>query len=69
MSSPQISERRLAANRANALKSTGPRTPAGKQRVSQNACTIASTPKSTPLPPNSRPGPSLTRGTNLLPIP
>jgi len=39
MSSPQISERRLAANRANALKSTGPRTPAGKQRVSQNACT------------------------------
>ena len=33
-----ISERRLAANRANARKSTGPRTAAGKQRVSQNAC-------------------------------
>jgi len=33
-----ISERRLAANRANARKSTGPRTPEGKRRVSQNAC-------------------------------
>jgi hypothetical protein len=33
-----ISERRLAANRANALKSTGPRTEAGKRRSSQNAC-------------------------------
>jgi len=29
--------RQLAANRANALKSTGPRTPAGKLKVSQNA--------------------------------
>jgi hypothetical protein len=38
MTSPQISERRLAANRANARKSTGPRTAAGKQRVAQNAC-------------------------------
>ena len=38
MTCPQISERRLAANRANARKSTGPRTAAGKQRVAQNAC-------------------------------
>jgi len=34
----QPSEKRLAANRANALKSTGPRSEAGKRRVSQNAC-------------------------------
>jgi hypothetical protein len=33
-----ISTRRLAANRANARKSTGPRTPEGKQRVALNAC-------------------------------
>ncbi|MGC4054482.1 MAG: hypothetical protein QM757_35840 [Paludibaculum sp.] len=33
-----ISERRLAANRANAQKSTGPRTPEGKRRVARNAC-------------------------------
>jgi hypothetical protein len=32
-----ISERRRAANRANAAKSTGPRTKAGKAKVSQNA--------------------------------
>src|SRR6476659_1419165 len=32
-----ISEKRLAANRLNALRSTGPRTPAGKHRVSTNA--------------------------------
>ena len=32
-----ISEARLRANRANAQKSTGPRTPAGKQRSSRNA--------------------------------
>jgi hypothetical protein len=32
-----ISERKLAANRANALKSTGPRTPEGKARSSRNA--------------------------------
>ncbi len=32
-----ISERRLAANRANAKKSTGPKTEAGKAKVAQNA--------------------------------
>jgi hypothetical protein len=32
-----ISEKQLAANRANALKSTGPRTEAGKVRSSRNA--------------------------------
>ncbi|MEO8126700.1 MAG: hypothetical protein ABI822_06370, partial [Bryobacteraceae bacterium] len=32
-----ISEARLAANRRNALLSTGPRTPEGKRKVSQNA--------------------------------
>jgi hypothetical protein len=31
------SDKRVAANRANASKSTGPRTPAGKQRSAQNA--------------------------------
>src|SRR5215467_1238030 len=34
-----ISEIRVAANRANAQKSTGPSTPEGKARVAQNACT------------------------------
>ncbi len=33
----QISEKRLAANRANARKSTGPRTAAGKAKVADNA--------------------------------
>ena len=32
-----VSPRRIAANRANARKSTGPRTAAGKKRVSRNA--------------------------------
>jgi hypothetical protein len=35
--SPLLTPRSLAARRANALKSTGPRTPAGKARVSLNA--------------------------------
>jgi hypothetical protein len=33
-----VSKARLAANRANAQKSTGPRTPAGKARSAANAC-------------------------------
>src|SRR4051812_23119509 len=37
MSSPMVSARQLAANRANALKSTGPRTTAGKARAAANA--------------------------------
>jgi hypothetical protein len=34
-----VSDRQLAANRANAQKSTGPKTPEGKSRSSQNAAT------------------------------
>src|SRR2546430_3452463 len=34
-----ISEKQLAANRANAAKSTGPRTPEGKARSARNVCT------------------------------
>ena len=34
-----VSEKRLAANRANAQKSTGPKTPQGKAYSSQNATT------------------------------
>jgi len=37
MSHRPVSPKRFAANRANAAKSTGPRTPAGKARCSQNA--------------------------------
>ncbi len=33
-----LSEARLAANRANAQKSTGPKTPEGKLRSAANAC-------------------------------
>ena len=36
-SKPPVSERKAAANRANAQRSTGPRTPAGKARASLNA--------------------------------
>ncbi|HWT84106.1 MAG TPA: hypothetical protein VN648_35585 [Candidatus Methylomirabilis sp.] len=35
--SPTLTARKLAANRANACKSTGPRTPEGKRRVMLNA--------------------------------
>jgi hypothetical protein len=34
---PKLSQKRLAANRANATKSTGPSTPEGKSRSAQNA--------------------------------
>jgi hypothetical protein len=34
---PSVSERKLAANRANAQRSTGPRTPEGKSRAAMNA--------------------------------
>ena len=33
-----VSEKSLAANRANAKRSTGPRTPEGKAKASKNAC-------------------------------
>lgn len=39
MSKKKMTARKLAANRANARKSTGPRTAEGKARVSQNAIT------------------------------
>ena len=35
--SPTMTPRKLAANRANALKSTGPRTYRGRRRVTLNA--------------------------------
>ena len=38
MSLIRVSEKKLAANRANAQKSKGPSTPAGKERSSRNAC-------------------------------
>ena len=34
----RMTEKKLAANRANAKKSKGPTTPAGKEKVSRNAC-------------------------------
>src|SRR5215831_1246999 len=37
MRKSQLSEKQLAANRANAARSTGPRTPEGKARSAQNA--------------------------------
>ena len=35
---PRVSSSRLAANRRNAKRSTGPKTAPGKQRSAQNAC-------------------------------
>ena len=45
-----ISEKKRAANRANARKSTGPRTAAGKARVSLNALTHGMTAHACVLP-------------------
>jgi hypothetical protein len=45
-----LSAKRLAANRANAKKSTGPRTQKGKHKVSQNATTHALTSTRCPDP-------------------
>jgi len=50
MSTTQISEKRLAANRANAQKSTGPQTSEGKSRSSQNALRHAGYAQATLLP-------------------
>jgi hypothetical protein len=47
---PPIPNPRLRANRANALRSTGPRTPAGKQRSSLNALRHGLTAASAVLP-------------------
>src|SRR5271154_4703280 len=47
---PSIPEPRTRANRANALLSTGPRTPAGKQRSSLNALRHGLTAASPVLP-------------------
>ncbi|MBL0161226.1 MAG: hypothetical protein IPP47_29725 [Bryobacterales bacterium] len=38
MALTRVTDKKLAANRANAQKSTGPRTPEGKARSSRNAC-------------------------------
>lgn len=46
-----VSARKLAANRANAKKSTGPRTPEGKARSSRNALTHGLTAQCPALPP------------------
>jgi len=43
------SERKIASNRRNSLRSTGPKTPQGKDRVSENAVTHGLTPLRTVL--------------------
>jgi hypothetical protein len=50
----EVSERKRAANRANAKKSTGPRSPEGKQRVSLNALTHGLTTGTAVLPFENR---------------
>src|SRR5690349_15731046 len=49
-----ISEKKLLANRQNALKSTGPTTEAGKAVASRNATTHGMTAKALPLPPDEQ---------------
>src|SRR5260370_19652097 len=46
-----VSERRIAANRANALKSTGPKSAAGKARSRRNALKHGMTSRGDVLPP------------------
>src|SRR5207237_8360223 len=46
----KVSDKKRAANRANAKKSTGPRTPEGKRRVSLNALTHGLTASTAVLP-------------------
>ncbi len=50
-----LSESRLAANRANARLSTGPKTPEGKAVSSQNARKHGLTSRDLTVPPNDRP--------------
>ncbi len=50
----EVSERKRAANRANARRSTGPRTAAGKARVSLNALTHGMTAHACVLPFENR---------------
>src|ERR1700674_170352 len=49
-----ISDKQLAANRANALRSTGPRTPEGKHRSRANAFRHGLTGQITVMPPEDR---------------
>ena len=50
----RVTEKQLAANRANALRSTGPRTPEGKMRSRWNALTHGALPKAV-VPPSLEP--------------
>ena len=50
----RVTEKQLAANRANALRSTGPRTPEGKMRSRWNALTHGPLAKAV-VPPSLEP--------------